>query len=499
MAATGSATEATGDTEDTAGTDGTDGTDGTTTDDLPIECGNGVVQVGEECDDGNQIPDDECSVLCTLPVCGDGVTQMGEGCDAGVDNGPGKACLADCKVNVCGDGDQGPGEGCDDGNQVDDDACANDCSLTSCGDGKLNEGEACDDGNDDNTDACTDKCTEATCGDSHVQPPEACDDGAQNSDNAKCTSMCALNKCGDGLLLAGSEQCDDGPQNGPNQTCLAGCIKNVCGDGDKGPGEECDLGAKNGSSMCHANCKLNVCGDGKVGPGELCDDGNKLAGDGCSAFCVPEVKCGNKIYQCGNGIDDDGDGKIDLADPECTSPCDDSEKSFQTNLPGQNLDCKSDCYWDANSGAGDDKCEWNLKCDPKNPGATVGCAYDPNYKMCSLMMPPACLNFCVPLVPNGCDCFGCCQIGAKFYYLNSGPNCSLDNLAACNQCTFFDNCANKCEPAQCELCFGQDIEDLPPECNDTPTCQNGVSCADISDCQVGEFCQTGCCTPIQPL
>ncbi len=314
-----------------------------------------------------------------------------------------------------------------------------------------------------------------------------------------CTSMCKLNTCGDGLLYAGTEECDLGVLNGPGKSCLLGCVKNVCGDGDKGPGEECDLGIKNSNSgACHLDCKVNVCGDGKVGPGETCDDGNKIGLDGCSAFCVAEIKCSGKIYQCGNGIDDDMDGKIDLQDPECTSPCDDSEKSFQTNLPGQNLDCKSDCYWDANSGAGDDKCEWNLKCDPKNPGQTVGCAYDPNYKMCNLMMPPACLNFCVPLVPNGCDCFGCCQIGKEFYYLNSGPNCSLNNLAACNTCTFFDNCANKCEPAQCELCFGQEIGDLPPECNEMPVCDGGTACADISDCMVGEFCQTGCCTPIQP-
>ncbi|HEY0133988.1 MAG TPA: hypothetical protein VGB85_07910, partial [Nannocystis sp.] len=100
--------------------------------------------------------------------------------------------------------------------------------------------------------------------------------------------------------------------------------------------------------------------------------------------------------------------------------------------------------------------------------------------------------------PNGCDCFGCCNIANKFYYLNSGPNCSINNLAACNTCTFFEQCANACDTKNCELCFGQTIDDLPVECNDTPSCMNGVSCVDETDCAGGEFCQTGCCAKIVP-
>ena len=454
---------------------------------------------GDVHDNGNDVATDGCTPAWALPDCGDGVVQDGEGCDAGVDNGPGKSCLGTCKSNVCGDGDKGPGEGCDDGNILDNDACTSQCALTTCGDGKLNMGEACDDGNDIETDACTSACTKAACGDGFIQPPESCDDGNANSDAAACTGNCLFAECGDGLVYAGQEECDNGNNNGPGQVCLLNCAKNVCGDGDKGPDEQCDLGPKNSNTgKCHLNCKLDVCGDKLVGPTETCDDGNKLGGDGCSAFCVAEIKCSGKLYKCGNGIDDDNDGKIDLKDPECTSPCDDDEKSFQTVLPGQNLDCKSDCYWDANSGGGDDKCEWNLKCDPQNPGEDIACVYDKNQKMCMMTQPDPCLNFCVPLIPNGCDCFGCCQIAGKFFYLNSNPQCSLDNLAACNTCTFNNQCANTCKPEECELCFGQDINDLPPECNDMPQCDNGLPCLDETDCPNQNFCQTGCCIDIVP-
>lgn len=278
-----------------------------------------------------------------------------------------------------------------------------------------------------------------------------------------------------------------------------------CGNGVVEAGEECDDGDENGESFaCLGDCTLNVCGDGHEGPEEGCDDGNLVDGDGCSAECLLEdippeaVMCGNKIYQCGDTIDNDNDGKIDLADPECISPCDDSELSFETNLPGQNNDCKQDCYFDDNSGSGDDKCEWNLKCDPENPGAQIGCEYDPEFQMCDLNLMQQCLDICVPLVPNGCDCFGCCEIEGQFVYLDSSPDCSLDNLGGCESCTFFEDCNNPCVPEECELCFGQDPEDLPEEC-DEPGCPEGVTpCLQQEDCPDEEFCLAGCCFPVVP-
>jgi cysteine-rich repeat protein len=71
------------------------------------ECGNSIIELPEECDDGNPIDDD--------------------------------ACGNDCLVNVCGDGIVHPnnGEECDDGNTINDDFCRNDCLLSFCGDGQL--------------------------------------------------------------------------------------------------------------------------------------------------------------------------------------------------------------------------------------------------------------------------------------------------------------------------------------------------------------------------
>lgn len=81
----------------------------------------------------------------------------------------------------CGDGVVDAGEACDDGNDVDTDACTNTCTLAACGDGIVYVGaEECDDGNLEDTDACVD-CENATCGDGVVYAgTEECDVAADD-------------------------------------------------------------------------------------------------------------------------------------------------------------------------------------------------------------------------------------------------------------------------------------------------------------------------------
>ena len=89
----------------------------------------------------------------------------------------------------------------------------------------------------------------------------------------------------------------------------------ICGDGVLDPGEQCDDGNGVSGDGCDSNCTPTACGNGVVSPGEDCDDGNTVDGDGCSSTChTSEVDCGD----C---IDNDGNGLVDAADPACpTAP-----------------------------------------------------------------------------------------------------------------------------------------------------------------------------------
>jgi len=54
-------------------------------------CGDGIVQLPEQCDDGEALPTATCRDDCTIPVCGDGIVDPGEECETNMPD-----CRADC-------------------------------------------------------------------------------------------------------------------------------------------------------------------------------------------------------------------------------------------------------------------------------------------------------------------------------------------------------------------------------------------------------------------
>jgi hypothetical protein len=278
---------------------------------------------------------------------------------------------------------------------------------------------------------------------------------------------------------------------GPGSSATQGATSTAGGDdstaGDMPTGDAStaeDSGAEAGSES---------------GPGS----GSGTGDDGPPPPPENPTDCGGTIYACGDTLDNDGDGFFDLFDPECTGPCDDDESSFATGLPGDNMDCKQDCFFDGNSGQGDDGCIWSLTCDPANPGANIGCEYSGGNN-CNNQPPnqtEGCIEFCTQFVPPGCDCFGCCTVtlddgSTVDIFLNSDPECALDNLDACLSCTSqIDDCGNPCDPELCEVCFGE--QDPPAGCDD-PTCDNDLPCAVNEDCPSGFFCLQSCCFPPPP-
>jgi hypothetical protein len=277
--------------------------------------------------------------------------------------------------------------------------------------------------------------------------------------------------------------------------------------------------------------------------------------DGGTGICYI-TPCQGKVYACGNCVDDDGDGLVDTYDPDCLGPCQNNEAGFYGAIPGQNnAPCKSDCYWDQDTGSGNDDCNWSHKCDPFEQGGTgfaamttpeIGCGYDANAKVPGASVPSGqkdcaylasnqtatCKSFCGALTPNGCDCFGCCEDPNRpthFIYAGSvnatgTPTCKSDpatmaDPTLCKPCTPVlanSGCYNSCE--KCELCFGKttlpadcyaSIPDMagqppstdmagqvtPPPPQVCPNSEQPCGLIGQQPCAPGTFCLTGCCAP----
>ncbi len=221
-----------------------------------------VCRASDECQPGLLCVDSICRKLCggqsecraLSQVCRDGV------------------CM-ERTTSGCGDGFVEPGELCDDGDLAVGDGCDDTCSVeagwtctgapsscsTECGDGVIAGIEECDDDDIDGGDGCSAMCLVELgfsctgmpsactpgCGDSVVVGNEECDDGG-NSAGDGCSPSCTEERgynctgspstcstqCGDGVI-AGSETCDDGdPDDGDGCSAVCALEPNAACNGE---------------------------------------------------------------------------------------------------------------------------------------------------------------------------------------------------------------------------------------------------------------------------
>jgi len=268
-----------------------------------VVCGDSQVTGDEVCDDANKVSGDGCSADCltveanficgkpgknscrkiSIPVCGDGSLDAGEECDDGNTSATADGCSATCTVDVswtcptpgstclplgCGNGVRTPDEQCDDGNLVAGDGCSLKASVCSVEDGFVcpEQGKPC----------------MPKCGDLVIKGYEQCEDGNSKSGDG-CSASCLLE---------------------PGYVCAGGvgtpCTKAICGKNGKEADEGCDDGNVVYGDGCSGVCQNEptfasdgtpnvACGDGIRVSSEDCDDGNKNPGDGCDAFCKVET------------------------------------------------------------------------------------------------------------------------------------------------------------------------------------------------------------------
>jgi cysteine-rich repeat protein len=304
-------------------------------------CGDSVREGLEQCDDGNNDPDDGCSADCQLETtCGNDEIEPGEDCDDG-NTLPGDGCSAECLLETsCGDGIPDPGEECDDGNRESGDGCNDVCRReTECGDGTIEPGEECEDGNAVPGDGCDSDCQVES-----VPESEPNDDGTRGNsglgiagDDFSAASAdgpfasdtiveAALSPAGDEDVfaitntgeLASSvrfdiyntavglgQACGTTIDTGLNIRSAAGSLlrsnDNRASSADRcsgldfivSPGETVyahvtDFGDNSSIPGYFLQIRFATCGDGVREGLEECDDGNNAPGDGCDASCASE-------------------------------------------------------------------------------------------------------------------------------------------------------------------------------------------------------------------
>jgi hypothetical protein len=189
----------------------------------PPDCGNGIPEAGEECDDGagnSDVTPDACRTDCTLPSCGDGVVDGGEQCEFNAHCNAFEecvSCLCELVPDVCGNGSCETGEDCA--------TCLADCP---CG-----GGESC----------CAAVCENTTSDPAHCGGcGVVCD--PPNGSGVCSSSTCSLAGCDPGY-----SDCDPSVANGCEVDHSA--VGNTCSAGF-------NLGSYDGDRACGFICPGNT-------------------------------------------------------------------------------------------------------------------------------------------------------------------------------------------------------------------------------------------------
>jgi cysteine-rich repeat protein len=468
-----------------------------------------------------------CGSKVVTDNCGDSYSMTGTiVCGTGTSCNPATGL---CKLNsVCGNGAIETGETCDqgNGNVANGDGCSSTCQIESgwncpgtpsvcqkCGNGIKEGTEACDDGDTTGGDGCSATCTLEgngwvctgtsptvcqKCGNGIIEGTESCDDGdatAGDGCSATCTtesqwsctgqpSVCQ--KCGNSIR-EGSETCDGTSQgctvsgNPGTQSCNSQCngwnactATQVCPNNNIEGTETCDSNSRScttssgyaGSQSCNSQCNgwnscssSLYCGDGTINGPEVCD-GSSFGGKTC-------------VSQLGSGYT----GSLScqsscslIGTSGCCKPTTCAALGYEcgtwSNGCGGNLNCGSTCSGGATCQSGSCVC---------NEEDYVGCSGGDAYW------------------------YDSCDVRGSFIEdCNDGDSCTTDSCSVGSGCTHTNTCectsATQCnDNVACttDTCSGGNCINTQKSCgvNNDGCCPSG--CTSLSDNNCVASCGNG--------
>jgi cysteine-rich repeat protein len=234
-------------------TNGTDPLDGA--DDVGFNCGNGVVEAGEDCDDANTQNGDSCPASCVFP------REVEPNNDAATASGPFNVpATIGSAIDPIGDYDWYA------------------ITVPATADLRIETTDAagvCALPMDTLIDlySATDLTTPIAIDD---------DDGANRCSLLQSSVDQGVRRLAPGTYYLRLHEYQDNDVVSGIFTRIT--FDALCGDGVRSGSEECD-----GGPTCAMDCqRVPTCGDNLVDAPETCDDGNLVNGDGCSASCAIE-------------------------------------------------------------------------------------------------------------------------------------------------------------------------------------------------------------------
>ena len=231
---------------------------------------------GEQCDDGNAKTATPARTTARCPAAATGSSSPASSATTATRPTATPARTTAPRLDAA-TGSPSPASSATTATPLNGDACNTDCTDAPLRDGVVDPDEACDDGNMTTATPATTTASRPACGDGALDPGEQCDDGNTANSDA-CENDCTAPRCGDGIVdRASSATMATRSTAMPARTTARLRLRQRRGQTRRAVRRR----QRRQRRRLRNDCTLPRCGDGIVERGEQCDDGNAINGDAC--------------------------------------------------------------------------------------------------------------------------------------------------------------------------------------------------------------------------